>query len=246
MGRDAKRAKQARRDKRRRAAGGEEVPPWFEVAMKERWEAWNRAIAAGLMEEGAETKYHFTPDGKVLSVAVGKSGQILANGERLTPSFAEQLRREMPFLAGMVAFYENNQAAGRGLEGAPEDDVTVLEPPGPPQALPPVDEAALARARAATEALVRQGKVGRAVGAMVIPSQRGVLVAVGGVDGELYVNGQALTEQWAARLRGELPDIASDVGRLQAMRAEWQDAPLADRSFELGGGCTDPNCHGVH
>lgn len=245
MGRDAKRAKQARRDKRRRAVGGAEVPPWFEAAMKERWEAWNRAIAAGLMEEGAETKYHFTPDGKVLSVAVGKSGQVLANGQRLTPSFAEHLRREMPFLAQMVTFYENNQAAGRGLEGGPEDGVTALEPPRVPDPLPPVDEAALAKARAATEALVRQGKVAGAVGAMVIPSQRGVLVAVGGVDGELYANGQALTEQWAARLRAELPDLTSDVARLQERRAEWQDAPPADRSFELGG-CTDPNCHGVH
>lgn len=246
MGRNAKRAKQARRDKRKRAADGAgEVPPWFEAAMKERWEAWNRAIDAGLMEEGAETKYHSTPDGKVLSVAVGKSSQILANGERLTPSFAEQLRREMPFLAPMVTFYENNQAAGRGLEGGPEDGVTMLEPPGPAEALPPVDEAALARARAATEALVRQGKVAEAVGAMVIPSQRGVLVAVGGVDGELYVNGQALTEQWAGRLRAQLPDLASDVARLQARRAQWQDAPPADRSLELGG-CTDANCHGVH
>ncbi|MGW0469552.1 hypothetical protein ACWDX6_30540 [Streptomyces sp. NPDC003027] len=54
-----------------------------------------------------------------------------------------------------------------------------------------------------------------------------------------------MTEQWAARLRSELPDVASDVARLQAMRVEWQDTPPADRSFELGG-CTDPNCHGVH
>lgn len=97
--------------------------------MKERWEAWNRAIAAGLMEEGAETKYRFTPHGKVLSVAVGKSGQILANGERLAPSFAEQLRGEMPFLDGMVTFYENNQAASCGLEGGTEDGVAALEPP---------------------------------------------------------------------------------------------------------------------
>lgn len=213
--------------------------------MRERCEAWDRAIEIGLMEEGAETKYHFTPDGKVLSVAVGKSGQILANGERLTPSVADRLRIEMPFLAGMVTFYENNQAAGLGLDGGPEDGVTLLEPPRPPDPLPPVDEMALARTREATEALVREGKVAEAVGAMVVPSQRGVLVAVGGVDGELYANGQALTQQWADRLREELPDLASDVTRLQAMRAEWQDSPPADRSFELRG-CTDPNCHGVH
>ncbi|MFF1358542.1 hypothetical protein [Streptomyces sp. NPDC058297] len=74
--------------------GDDGVPPWFEAAMKERWAAWNRAIAAGLMEEGAEAKYHFTPDGKVLSVAVGKSGQILANGQRPT---ANGRSRGLPF-----------------------------------------------------------------------------------------------------------------------------------------------------
>ncbi|MBT2401813.1 hypothetical protein [Streptomyces sp. ISL-100] len=98
--------------------------------------------------------------------------------------------------------------------------VVMLEPPGPPDPLPPVDEAATARAPAATEALVRQGKVSGSVGAMVIPSQRGALVAVGSGAGERYVNGQALTEQWAARLRTELPDAASDVARLQTMRAQ--------------------------
>ncbi|WP_372405301.1 hypothetical protein [Streptomyces luteireticuli] len=45
---------------------------------------------------------------------MGKSGQALANGERLTPSVAERLRREMPFLAPMVTFYENNQGSGTG------------------------------------------------------------------------------------------------------------------------------------
>lgn len=246
MGRDTKRAKQARRDKRLRAAGGGTgIPPFPEAEMERIWHAWNGAIERGLMEDGAETKYHFTPDGKVLSVAVGKSGQLLANGERLTPSVADRLRVEMPFLAQMVTFYENNQAAGRGLEGGPGDGVTMLEPPRGPDPMPPVDEAAMARARAATEALVRQGKVSEAVGAMVIPSQHGVLVAVGGVDGELYANGKALTGQWATRLREDLPDIASDVARLQAIRAQWQDAPPADRSFELGA-CTDPNCDGVH
>ncbi|MFH9241690.1 hypothetical protein ACH4KO_09805 [Streptomyces anulatus] len=48
------------------------------------------------MKSGAETKYPFTPDGKVLPVAVGKSGQVLANGERLTPSVAVRLRMDMP------------------------------------------------------------------------------------------------------------------------------------------------------
>ncbi|MEE1782703.1 hypothetical protein PUR71_07170 [Streptomyces sp. SP17BM10] len=81
------------------------------------------------MDDGAETKYHVAPDGQVLSVAVGTSGQLLANGEPLTPSVADRLRLEMPWLAGIVTFYENNQAAGRGLEGSPEDGVSLLEPP---------------------------------------------------------------------------------------------------------------------
>ena len=46
---------------------------------------------------------------------------MLVNGERLTPSVAELLRTEMPLLAGMIMFYENNQLAGPGLDGAPED-----------------------------------------------------------------------------------------------------------------------------
>ncbi len=48
--------------------------------------------------------------------------------------------------------------------------VVMPEPPGPLGPLPPVDEAAMARARAVTEALVRQGKVSGAVGAMVAVS----------------------------------------------------------------------------
>ncbi len=167
---------------------------------------WDRAIDTGLMAGGTDVKYHFTPDGKVLSVAVGRSGQVLANGERLTPSVAEQLRQEMPLLAGMVTFYENNQLAGRGLDGAPQDGVMPLLPPTGPDPIPTVDEEALAEAQAATAVLVHQGKVAEPTGAMVIPAQRGgVLFAVGGRNGELYVNGRALTRQWADALRSEVP-----------------------------------------
>jgi hypothetical protein len=77
---------------------------------------------------------------------------------------------------------------------------------------------------------------------MVIPSQHGMLVVVGGQDGELYVNGQALTEQWAERLRADLPGTASDVTRLQARRAEWLDSPPADRTRDLAAVRADPNC----
>ena len=88
----------------------------------------------------------------------------------------------------------------------------------------------MADAQAATAVLVRQGKVAEPVGAMVIPAQRGgVLGAVGGRDGELYVNGRALTREWADRLRTLVPELSSDVDRLQAMRAPGRRlAPVAD------------------
>ncbi|WP_327180818.1 hypothetical protein [Streptomyces sp. NBC_01334] len=109
-----------------------------------------------------------------------------------------------------------------------------------------MDEKALADAQAATSVLVRQGKVSEPVGAMVIPAQHGVLFAVGGRDGELYVNGRTLTRQWADDLRAEVPDLASDVTRLQATCAEWLDAPPQDRTLALAGACTDPDCHTPH
>ncbi|WP_338675978.1 hypothetical protein V1460_25640 [Streptomyces sp. SCSIO 30461] len=249
MGRDAKRAKQARRDKRRRkdGLGLDGVPPIFRAEFVRVAAAWDRAIDAGLMTDGAETKYHFTPDGGVLSVAEGRSGQVLVNGERLTPSVAERLREQMPLLAPMVTFYENNQLAGRGLAGAPEDGVMPLAPPHGPDPMPTLDEEALAQAQAATAVLVRQGKVAEPVGAMVIPAPRGgVLFAVGGRDGELYVNGQALTRQWTDELRTQVPELSTDLDRLQAMRAEWLDSPPQDRTLALARACTDPNCHTPH
>jgi hypothetical protein len=181
MGRIKK--QRVRRDARRQPGArplAADVPPFPEAEIRRLGREWDRAVDAGLMESGAETKYHFTPDGKVLSTAVGRSGQILVNGERLTPSVAERLRGEMPFLARMVTFYENNQAAGRGLEGGPEDGVTMLDPPSGQDPMPPLDPEAMDRTRRATEALIRTGNVVEGVGAMVIPSQRGVLVAVGG------------------------------------------------------------------
>ncbi|MFJ2203292.1 hypothetical protein [Streptomyces violaceusniger] len=246
MGRMKK--KRAARDARRQPGARPQTAPPFPQAEIERvLRLWDRAVDSGLMASGTETKYHLGPDGTVLSVAMGRSGQVLANGERLTPSVAERLREQMPLLAGMVTFYENNQLAGRGLDGAPEDGVMPLLPPGGPDPMPPVDQAALADAQAATAVLVRQGKVAEPVGAMVIPAQRGgVLFAVGGRDGELYVNGRALTQDWADHLRTMVPELASDIIRLQAMRAEWLDAPPEDRTLALAGGCTDPNCLTPH
>ncbi|MFD0077317.1 hypothetical protein ACFVIY_33290 [Streptomyces sp. NPDC127166] len=145
---------------------------------------------------------------------------MLTNGERLTPSVVERPRMEMPLPAGMATFHENDQLAGRGLDGAPEDGVMPLPAAPAPEPMPALDEKALADAQAATAVLVRQGKASEPVGAMVIPARRGVLFAVGGRDGEPYVNGRALTRQRADDLRAEVPDLAPDVDRLQAMRAE--------------------------
>ncbi|MEW2116992.1 hypothetical protein AB0945_17705 [Streptomyces sp. NPDC005474] len=47
-------------------------------------------------------------------------------------------------------------------------------------------------------------------------------------------------------LRGKVPELASDIDRIQAMRAEWLDAPPQDRTLALAGSCTDPNCHTPH
>lgn len=225
----------------------DEAPPFPQGEIERVMRLWDQALATGLMADGTDVKYHLGPDGTVLSVALGRSGQVLANGERLTPSAAERLREQMPLLAGMVTFYENNQLAGHGLDGAPEDGVTPLAPPTGPDAMPPVDEQALAEAQDATAVLVSQGKVAQPVGAMVIPAQRGgLLFAVGGLDGELYVNGQALTRQWADALRVRVPELSSDLDRLQAIRAEWLDTPPEDRTLALADACTDRNCHTPH
>ncbi|MFJ6438765.1 hypothetical protein [Streptomyces sp. NPDC091416] len=40
--------------------------------------------------------------------------------------------------------------------------------------------------------------------------------------------------------------MATDVDRLQAMRAGWLDSPPQDRTLALDGGCTNPNCYTPH
>ncbi|MFI5867313.1 hypothetical protein [Streptomyces sp. NPDC051546] len=246
MGRTKK--KRATRDARRQPGARQRTaPPYPQAEIERVMRLWERAIDSGLIDGATEAKYHLGPDGTVLSVAVGRSGQVLANGERLTPSAAERLRKEMPRLAGIVTFYESNQRAGLGLQGAPEEGMVRLPQTAAPDPMPPLDKKALADAEAATAVLVLQGKVTEPVGAMVIPAQRGgLLFAVGGRDGELYVNGKALTRQWADQLRTQLPELSLDVDRLQAMRAEWLDTPPKDRTLALAGACTDPNCSTPH
>ncbi|OKI23011.1 hypothetical protein A6A08_18065 [Nocardiopsis sp. TSRI0078] len=207
--------------------------------------AWDRAIALGLMDSGQDVKYHFAPDAGVLSVAESKSGQVLANGERLTPAVADRLRAQMPLLAEMVTFYERGQISGRGLVGAPEDGVSALGAPRTAAPVPAVDETALQRVQEATQDLIAQGRVSDGAGAMVTPSEHGVLMAVGGRDGELYANGRALTAAWADRLRERMPDLTEDVDRLQAIRSEWQDTPPQNRSTALST-CHDLNYLGAH
>ncbi|MFE3944815.1 hypothetical protein ACFXPV_23540 [Streptomyces sp. NPDC059118] len=112
--------------------------------------------------------------------------------------------------------------------------------------MPPLDENALANAQAAAAVLVRRAKVSEPVRAMVVPARSGVLIAVGGRDGELYANGWALTGQWADSLRAEVANLASDVARLLAMRAKWLDSPPKDRTLALADSCTDPNCCTPH
>ncbi|MFB8353027.1 hypothetical protein [Streptomyces niveus] len=163
MGRIKK--KRASRDARRQTGARPLTAPAFPEDEIERvMRLWDRAIDSGLMASGTDVTYHLGPDGTVLSAAVGWSGQVLANGERLTPSVAEHLRAKMPLLAGMVTFYENNQLDGRGLDGAPEDGVLPLPDPTGPGPVPPLDEKALADAQAATAVLVRQDKVSQPVG----------------------------------------------------------------------------------
>ena len=52
--------------------------------------------------------------------------------------------------------------------------------------------------------------------------------------------------QWIDELRTRVPELASDLDRLQALRAEWLDAAPEDRTLALAGGCSDPNCHTPH
>ncbi|MFG2736427.1 hypothetical protein ACGFX7_16620 [Streptomyces harbinensis] len=67
----------------------------------------------------------------------------------------ERLRREMPLMARAINLYVANQFTGRGMQGAPQDGITMLEPPRAPkpEPMPRVDEQALADAQDATAEL---------------------------------------------------------------------------------------------
>lgn len=148
------------------------VPTVSESELRRIDKAWDRAIGNGLMDDGAETTYHCTPDGKLLSTAVGKTGQILVNGEQLTPRLAHQLRREMPFLAQLVTLYEETQAAQsqRRTDEVTTDGFSRLrQPPGPAPLLRVVPAAEHLRASRAAEA---HRPAGQGDSAAAIPPQR--------------------------------------------------------------------------
>ncbi|MGX1972350.1 hypothetical protein [Streptomyces kronopolitis] len=134
--------------------------------------AWERAVDNGLMDEGAETTYHCTPDGKLLSIAVGKTGQILVNGEQLTPRVAHRLRGEMPFLAQLITLYEEAQAAQlqRRTDNVDTHGISLLHrPSGPDPLLRVVPAAVHLRATQAAEA---RSSAREGAGAAAIPPQR--------------------------------------------------------------------------
>jgi hypothetical protein len=106
MGRDAKRAKQARRDKRKRLE-----PPQHSITvgpseLERLAEAWDEAVRAGLMEDGCDVSYHRLSRGRVISTAVGLDGQVLVDGRELTAAWADELRRSKPAFAGLIDIFE--------------------------------------------------------------------------------------------------------------------------------------------
>ncbi|MFF4927157.1 hypothetical protein ACFY4B_41905 [Kitasatospora sp. NPDC001261] len=68
--------------------------------------AWDQAIDAGLMDDGTDVNYRVTPDGSVLSDAIGRDGQLLVDGRELTGQWAAELRRTKPVFAGLIDNFE--------------------------------------------------------------------------------------------------------------------------------------------
>ncbi|GLW19921.1 hypothetical protein Stsp01_66640 [Streptomyces sp. NBRC 13847] len=135
-------------------------------------EAWNRAIDIGLVDESAKAQYHCTPDGKLLPFALDKTGQIVVDGEQLTPRVANRLRGEVPLLAQLVSLYRENHAARlrRRLDEVAADEVSLLrEPSGPDLLLRVVPTAVHLVAWKAAEPLLPTGKGAEAA---AIPFQR--------------------------------------------------------------------------
>jgi hypothetical protein len=106
MGRDARRAKQARRDKRKRleAVGSGDFAPISELERLAG--AWDEAVRTGLMEDGNDVSYHRLSKGRVISTAIGLDGQVLVDGRELTAAWADELRRSKPAFAGLVDIFE--------------------------------------------------------------------------------------------------------------------------------------------
>jgi hypothetical protein len=72
--------------------------------------AWDRAVAAGLMLSGTDVNYRTTPNGDVLSDAIGADGQLLVDGQELTSEWAARLRQTKPVFAGLIDTFETVSA----------------------------------------------------------------------------------------------------------------------------------------
>ncbi|GAA3486874.1 hypothetical protein [Streptomyces cremeus] len=102
-----------------------------------RWAKQRRTTAQELeLREArlrARTRYHHAPRGQVLCAALRDDGRIALNSEILTTDAADRLRRRMPQFADLITYYQDNQAAGNGLQGAPVDRTPL---PGPARSSP--------------------------------------------------------------------------------------------------------------
>jgi hypothetical protein len=97
-----------------------------------------------------------------------------------------------------------------------------------------LDQPAYAREVDNLRALHRAGKISEWTSVNVLPSDFGILFVAGGTDGELYLNGEALTASVADQLTVQLPDLASDIACFRQIREHWHDRAPVDRSGNPG------------
>ncbi len=81
------------------------MPP-SEEEMQQLFVAWDLAIETGLMLSGAEVNYRTTPEGDVISDAIGMDGEMLVDGRELTPEWGARLRQTKPAFVGLIDIYE--------------------------------------------------------------------------------------------------------------------------------------------
>lgn len=202
-------------NRKRRVRRPGAVPTFPEGAALRVMKAYDQAVAEGLMAEGEEVRYHLVGE-QVLGVALSVSGDVLANGRVLTEEWALELCRRLPTLVSVVSFYADNQAEGRGLDGGPEDGVSMLgNPEAPPVLLHEVHSEA--EAHQMTRKLSgppqprspdwREDVLGK-----------DVLTLRPGPNGLVLLEEHKLTEEMCAALRAERPDQAGDFDYAEIRR----------------------------